>query len=206
VICCAGGALLQDASIRESATWYTDAARQAGREVIEKGHIQPETQEIVDRPIIANPQAYVDILNAYWQSQGIEIFDPEQEKQEQAPPEVQHAVPLGPPRSRDTMRDLVTGMAYSMNPKAAGGLQAVIQFDVTDDRPEHYFLDIDQGKCTAYEGKHPAPNMTIHTPSKVWMAISRGEVGGARALMSGKYRVEGDLRLLMRLGELFGTQ
>ena len=104
------------------------------------------------------------------------------------------------------MRDLVAGMAYSLDPKAAGDLQAVIQFDVTDEPPEHYYLDIAEGKCTAYEGEHADPRMTIHTPSEVWMAISRGEMAGAAALMTGKYRVEGDLGLLMRLGKLFGKE
>jgi multimeric flavodoxin WrbA/putative sterol carrier protein len=203
VICCAGGALLQDDSIREASAWYLDAAREAGRQVVEQGRILSETQEILDRPVIADPQVYVDILNAYWQSLGIEMFDPEREERARATEDVVAAVPLGPPRSMDTMRDLVAGMAYSLDPKAAGSLQAVIQFDVTDESPEQYYLDIDRGACTAYEGEHPTPKMIIHTPSDVWMAISRGEMAGAAALMSGKYRVEGDLRLLMRMGKLF---
>jgi multimeric flavodoxin WrbA/putative sterol carrier protein len=206
IICCAGGALMENQSIRDTVSWYTDAAREAGRQVVEQGRISPETQEVLDRPLIEDPQAYVDILNAFWQSQGIEMFDPSSEQQEQVSRDVPAAVPLGPPRSRDTMRDLVAGMAYSLNPKAAGDLQAVIQFDVTDDPPESYYLDIDQGKCTAFEGEHPAPRMTIHTPPEVWMAISRGEMPGAAALMTGKYRVEGDLGLLMRLGKLFGKE
>lgn len=203
IICCAGGALMQNESIRDTMSWYTDAAREAGRQVVEQGRISPDTQEILDRPLIKDPQAYVDIVNAYWQSQGVEIFDPNQPPAEEATPAAQAAVPLGPPRSSDTMRDLVAGMAYSLNPEAARGLQAIIQFDVTDEPPEHYYLDIDQGKCTAYEGEYADPKLTIRTPSEVWLAISRGEMAGAAALMAGKYRVEGDLGLLMRLGKLF---
>jgi putative sterol carrier protein len=44
----------------------------------------------------------------------------------------------------------------------------------------------------------------VNTPAEVWMAISRGEMNGAGALVSGKYRVEGELGLSMRLGKLFG--
>jgi multimeric flavodoxin WrbA len=146
VICCAGGALMQSSAMQESLHWYTDAARQAGRELIQNGNISPETQEVLDRPVIADPQVYVDILNAHWQSQGIEMFDPEQVKQAQPAPEELRAVPLGPPRSRDTMRDLVAGMAHNLNPKAAAKLQAVIQFDVTDEPPERYYLEIDRGQ------------------------------------------------------------
>ena len=48
-----------------------------------------------------------------------------------------------------------------------------------------------------------APKLTIDTPSEVWMAISKGELDGQQAFMQGKYRVEGDFSLLMKLNDLF---
>ena len=45
--------------------------------------------------------------------------------------------------------------------------------------------------------------MTITTPAAVWLAISRGELDGQQAFMSGKYKVEGDLSLLLKLKSLF---
>ena len=101
------------------------------------------------------------------------------------------------------MRDLVAGMAMSLDPEAASDLEATIQFDVAGEEPESYYLEIAQGRCTAYAGQHPSPSMTVHTPADVWMAISRDELNGAGALMQGKYKVTGDLGLLMRLGKLF---
>jgi putative sterol carrier protein len=44
----------------------------------------------------------------------------------------------------------------------------------------------------------------IRTPAEVWLAIAKGEMDGQQAFMSGKYKVEGDLSLLMRLPQLFG--
>jgi putative sterol carrier protein len=206
VICCAGGALLQNESMRAAATWYTDAARQAGREVIERGRIAPQTKEILDRPLIEDPAVYAGILNAYWQSLGIELFDPTEGVAEAGTGERTAAVRLSPPESVDTMRDLVAGMAVAFDPQAAGGLEAVIQFQVPGEDPESYYLDIARGQCAAYEGEHPSPSLTIHTPADVWMAIGRGEMDGASAMMSGRYTVEGDLRLLMRLGALFSDR
>jgi len=205
VVCCAGGALLQSEAIRESTAWYIEAARQAGREVIAQGRISPETQEILDRPLIPDLDAYVGIVNAFWQSHGIELYDPNEGAQAPEPePDVSETgVLLGPPQGAGTMRDLVAGMAMSLDPEAAGDLEATIQFDVTGDAPESYYLEILQGSCTAYAGQHPSPSMTIHTPADVWMAISRGEVNGAGALMQGKYSVTGNLGLLMRFGKLF---
>ncbi len=103
------------------------------------------------------------------------------------------------------MRDLIAGMAIVFNPEAAGDLQAVAQFDVSGDEPGQYYLHIAEGTCAAFEGIHPEPTLTIHTPSEVWLRISRGEMDGAQAMMSGQYTVEGDLGLLMRFSQLFST-
>jgi putative sterol carrier protein len=103
------------------------------------------------------------------------------------------------------MRDLISGMALSFNVDAANGLEAVIQFDVTGDDPGQYYLNIVGKECTAFEGTHAKPTLTINTPADVWMAISRGELNGAMAMMSGKYSVKGNLGLLMQLNKLFST-
>ena len=42
-----------------------------------------------------------------------------------------------------------------------------------------------------------------NTPSEVWLAVSRGEIDGQAALMQGKYSVEGDFNLLLKLNEIF---
>jgi putative sterol carrier protein len=46
--------------------------------------------------------------------------------------------------------------------------------------------------------------VVIKTPADVWLAIAKGEIDGQQAFMSGKYKVEGDLFLLMKLSQLFG--
>jgi len=56
-----------------------------------------------------------------------------------------------------------------------------------------------------FEGTHPEPTLTVHTPSKVWLRISQGELDGAQAMMSGKYSVEDNLGLLVRFNTLFST-
>jgi putative sterol carrier protein len=43
----------------------------------------------------------------------------------------------------------------------------------------------------------------IKTPADVWLAISRGELDGQQAFMAGKYKVEGELALLLKLRALF---
>jgi putative sterol carrier protein len=79
----------------------------------------------------------------------------------------------------------------------------VVQFDVTDEDPGDYFLTVSSGVCTAYEGIHPDPKLTIHTPAEVWLNIARGKMNGATAFMTGKFKVTGSLDLLMKLAKLF---
>jgi putative sterol carrier protein len=146
------------------------------------------------------------MANAHWRSSGVEMIEgndgavPSQPSQPSA-----YGTPLPPPQSRDTVRDLVAGMATVFNPKEAGDLEAVIQFRVSGEDPGNYYLDIAPGSCVAYEGEHPGPTLTVNTPSDVWMAISHGEMNGATALMTGKYSVKGNMALLMRFNKLFSA-
>ena len=99
--------------------------------------------------------------------------------------------------------DTIAGMQTVFNAEAAGDLNADIQFDVSGEEPGVYYLHIENGTCTFNEGESTAPTMTIHTPSEVWLAISRGEMDGQMAFMQQKYTAEGDFSLLMKLNDLF---
>jgi putative sterol carrier protein len=120
------------------------------------------------------------------------------------------AIPLPPPVSNETMRDILAGMAIVFNPAAldtpAGAAQefeGVIQFQVTGGEPGNYYLQIAKRTCAAFDGVHPAPTLTINTPSEVWLAISRGEMSGVEGFLNKKYQIEGDMGLLMRFEQLF---
>jgi putative sterol carrier protein len=96
-------------------------------------------------------------------------------------------------------------MAASFNSKAAGDLKAVLQFEVTGRQTGDWFLSIEDGKCACHEGKANVSNVTIKTPSEVWLAIANGEMDGQQAFMEGRYTATGDMSLLMRMRSLFGS-
>ena len=106
-------------------------------------------------------------------------------------------------RSNLTCREIIAGMPSVFNAEVAGSMVADIQFHVTEKEPGDYYLHIDGGTCTFHEGTSGTPKLTIHTPSDTWVAISNGEMDGQQAFMQGKYRVEGDFSLLMKLNDLF---
>lgn len=101
--------------------------------------------------------------------------------------------------------DTIAGMPRVFNADVAGNLAADIQFDVSGEEPGTYYLHIENGTCDFQEGQSSTPALTIHTPSEVWLAVSRGELNGQMAFMQEKYTVEGDFSLLMKMNGLFKT-
>jgi putative sterol carrier protein len=100
-------------------------------------------------------------------------------------------------------RELLKMMPLAFNAPAARGLEAVYQFDVTGNDPFRAYLKIGGETCSHHEGLADKSDIVIHTPGDVWMAVARGELDGQQAFMSGKYTVEGDLSLLLKLRSLF---
>ena len=143
-------------------------------------------------------ETYMMMANMYWDSQ---IAEPEVEK------ETAESGQLLPPPAipPTTLREMIAEMSLAFNPSAAGDLSVVIQFDMSGEEPGQYYLRIAKGKCSAFEGKHPSPTLTIHTPSEVWLAISREELDGMQTMMQGKFTIEGDLSLLTRFNQLFNA-
>lgn len=102
-----------------------------------------------------------------------------------------------------SFRDLIANMPKAFDSNAAGNLIATIQFHATGNEPGSYYLRIENGKCTFNEGVATSPTVMIHTPSEVWIAITSGEMDAFQAYMQGKFRVEGDFGLLMKMRDLF---
>jgi hypothetical protein len=100
------------------------------------------------------------------------------------------------------METLIGGMArqyYCAGPDSGPG-NVVMQFDFED---AWFYLRVDGDTCTAHRGRHNAPAFTVHSPVAVWEAVSDGSLEGAHGLMSGQYRVDGDLSLFVRMNEWF---
>jgi len=101
-------------------------------------------------------------------------------------------------------RELIRMMPLGFKKEAADGLKAVYQFEITGPEEFTAHLVIADGACTYVEGPHAKPDVIVKSPADVWLAVSRGELNGQAAFMSGKYKVEGDLSLLMKLSKIFG--
>jgi len=110
--------------------------------------------------------------------------------------------PDGSSRAK-TCRELLQIMPTIFDPSAAMGLNATYEFQVSGEEVFSAHLRIEHGSCTYAEGPVDSPGVVIKTPASVWLAISRGELDGQTAFMNGKYTVEGDLTLLLKMKKLF---
>lgn len=102
-----------------------------------------------------------------------------------------------------TAKELIEQMPIGFDSTAAGGFKGEIQFDLSGEGGGKMVLSISKGQCTVREGETVSPTLKIYSPADVWLKIARREINPGLALMNGLYRVEGDMNLLMKMGELF---
>jgi putative sterol carrier protein/NAD(P)H-dependent FMN reductase len=113
------------------------------------------------------------------------------------------AVQAGP-KAAKTCLELIRMMPLGFHPEAAGDLNAVIQFELTGSEEFTAHLSIRNGKCSFHEGHAQKPDVIVKSPADVWLSISKGDLDGQTAFLSGQYMVEGNISLIMKLGDMFG--
>lgn len=97
--------------------------------------------------------------------------------------------------------EFIQEMNSKFNPAAAAGLDLVFQFNIED--ADTYHLIIKEGTCDLVDGEATDPNVTLIMNSETLQGIVSGDLDGMMAFMSGQLRVEGDMMLATKLGELF---
>ena len=103
------------------------------------------------------------------------------------------------------INDIFSRMPGRLDPEAAAGLDAVIQFDLSGDGGGVWHCAIKDGACTVAGGAHDAPTMTLSMEAADYVGLISGELDGTVAFMSGKLRIDGDMSLAMRMQSLFRT-
>jgi len=92
-------------------------------------------------------------------------------------------------------------MQSKFNADAAAGLDLIFQFNIEDG--DTYHLIVKDGACELGQGENDDANVTLIMNTDTLEGIVAGETDGMQAFMSGQLRVEGDMMLATKLGELF---
>ena len=99
--------------------------------------------------------------------------------------------------------ELIKMMPHGFSARAAGNLEAALQFEISGEENFTAHLHISRGCCSFRPRPAQRPDLVVRSPARVWLDVASGRLNGPEALNQGLYQVEGNLNLLIRLNELF---
>ena len=102
-------------------------------------------------------------------------------------------------------QEYVDEMKENFNRKAAAGMNAVFQFNITGDGGGEWYFEIKDGKLTLAKGEHDNPDVTVTVAGETLAAMDAGTLDGETAVNTGKMTASGDLDLAVKIGVLFGS-
>lgn len=168
-----------------------EATVQGGRELVKNMKISPETLARIKKPM-TDFDKMAPIGNLAWQTcidEGVTMGEFQKRRMIPRP---------------DCIETFLALMQMGFNPKKTGNARAIMQYRFSGQVEGECYIKIDKGVITSSPGAIKNPDMTIDTPFEVWMDILTRKSDGARMLLEGKYKVEGDTGLLLKMSNFFG--
>jgi len=177
--------------VRES---IAKAVQKAGGEIVENHSVSDGTMAQIHQRVTNKSESFKGLANLFWKTCIEEGVTPKEfEKKGMIP-------------RPDSLESFMAVFKMGFNPEGAAGMQAVMQYKFSGSVVGECYFTIDNGSITTKEGMHSEPTVTINTPFDVWMDIMTGKADGQEMFFQEKYTVEGDLELMMKMGELFGRE
>ena len=105
-----------------------------------------------------------------------------------------------------SVKPIFEAMPFSLNKEATKEADAVYQFNLSGEGGGQFVVTIKHGTCTVQEGIAPAPDATVSTSAADYLNIVSGAYPFGLAFMNGRLKVEGNLRLVVRMGAYFAPQ
>jgi putative sterol carrier protein len=110
-----------------------------------------------------------------------------------------HAVGTEP-----TLDRIFEGFEERFRPDKAEGVDAEIQFTITDDGTDHaYVVAVRDGTCTANRGTASSPKTALSTDLVSFVKLVTGQADGVQLFMTRKLKVSGDLMFSQRIMTFF---
>jgi putative sterol carrier protein len=106
----------------------------------------------------------------------------------------------------DVLERVFTEMERRFLPEKARGVEAVIQFVVTDGEEEHrYGVTVREGTCSSSRGRVAEPTVTLAMDLVPFVRLVAGQAKGPTLYMTGKLRVTGNPMLAAGVASFFRT-
>jgi len=162
------------------------ATKLAGKELVESGTVSPETMATIRQPLI-DPQTFRNMGNIYWKTCIAEGMTPEEFKERNMVPRP------------DSMASFMLLFPFGINSEAVGNRKVILQFNFSGQITDSCYFVIEEDHVDSKNGIAKIPDITIETPFGIWMDIMTGKADGQQMFMEQKYKVEGDLSLMIQL-------
>ena len=185
-ICRAGASLLTSPFLQDKANDVLDATTQAGRELVKLVKITPETMARITQPL-GDVQSFAKMGNIYWKTCIAEGVTPKEFKDKNMVPRP------------DSLESFMFLCPFGLNAKAVGDRKVILQFKFSGEVDDSCYFTLEKGNVSAKPGTCEKPDLTIETPFHVWMDIMTRKADGGKMFMEQKYKVQGDLSLMMQL-------
>ena len=163
-----------------------EATKLAGKELVSSGTVPLEIMARIRQPLIDH-QTFADMGNIYWKTCIAERATPKEFSEKELVPRP------------DSIESFMLLFPYGINSKSVGERKINLQFQFIGEVTESCHFIIEKGHVVAKNGTVEDPDITIETPFELWMDIMTGKVDGQQLFMEQKYKVDGDLSLMIQL-------
>ena len=172
--------------LKEKSNDILDATKQAGRELVQSLTIGPETMARIRQPIV-EPEIFAVMANIYWKTCIAEAVTPKEFQDKRMVPRP------------DSIKEFMLLLPFGVNSEAAGEQQIILQFNFTGEVTDSCYFIIEKDKIDAKKGTKENPDITIATPFEIWVDIMAGKIDGQQMFLEQKYKVDGELELMIKL-------
>jgi multimeric flavodoxin WrbA len=185
-ICRAGSSLLSSPFLQDKVNDILDATKQAGRELIRTMEVAPETMTRITQPL-GDVQTFAKMGNIYLKTCIAEGVTPKEFADKNMIPRP------------DSLESFMLLFPFGIDDKAVGDRKVQLQIKFSGDVNDSCYFTIEKGGVEAKQGTCEKPDLTIDTPFNIWMDIITRKSDGAKMFVEQKYKVEGDMSLMMQL-------
>ena len=167
-----------------------DAVTRGGRELIKNKSISKATMKAIHTPT-TDFKTLAALGNIFWQTCIDEKVTPKEfDKLELVP-------------RPNSLESFLALMDKGFNPQKAQGFKGSYQFVFSGVKEGLCYFTIDHNEIYCSPGSAVKPDITIIAPFEVWMDIVTKKADGPQMFMEQKYKVEGDINLLIKMSEVF---
>lgn len=208
-VICSEGELFRVPQLKARTGEYLDYVKTAGIEYAAQGTFSNTTQQNLSQ-LLYPADIFVEMADAHWHIETPEDITTPQNNAVSNP--LPTSDPIQTPTHETSSKKqgpsdiFMKQMALIYNPKAFDGNGNIIVELHFTDLNKTYQLIMNNTGCSLRTSDFLKYNTRIESSFTIWEKISTGELDGTQSLFERKYKVLGDLKVMMKMDEFFGTK